>query len=195
MIKFGSLLLSLAILIVPLTAQASEQDELGGPEAFEVIKVKNWVNLRNEPTRKSPTFARVPRGAIVVHLGETLSAVDGPWFQVQYGVYIGYLRGDFLKALGPYGSGDTIKPPIYAPDLSKKTNATSCGGLVREGTSLETAIRGSFPEYTRVKVLEATDQWTGDYQWFKVAFKGGTAYQWGGIMSVDGPVQGSFMGC
>lgn len=95
----------------------------------------------------------------------------------------------------------TVDVAIKAPETNTSsqfpTDGRSCGGIMRNGPSMDKTKVASLKEGAEISILEQAgpidDQ---GYAWFKIKIGGKTGYQWGGILSVaKGQLSGAFVGC
>lgn len=74
--------------------------------------------------------------------------------------------------------------------------AGSWGGILRSGPGTNYRKVMSLREGERIVILERTNQFMGDYPWFKIQVRGRTGYKWGGILCSRGPqIEGTFQQC
>jgi hypothetical protein len=80
-------------------------------------------------------------------------------------------------------------------DVGALDSGMSYGGVLRSGPGMNYRRIGSLSEGDWIEVLEATDEWMGDYQWFYVNSPLGEGYHWGGIFCTRDELDGVLTTC
>lgn len=83
---------------------------------------------------------------------------------------------------------------LFAPACAAEFPAKgkSLGGVVRAAPGMASQRLGYLRENTPIVIVRKTDVTMNDYAWFQIEYRGGTAYQWGGLMCSDTPVEGLY---
>ena len=141
--KVFSLLIALFLLAAMLPASASIYD----PDAV-IMYVKtpdgNKLNMREEPDPSAKVISKIPYGAEVTVYSDFLGMV---WYHVQYGMFNGYVKTEFLTDRHPKPfitpiPKPTVKPtpkPTPTPTLSpaeliaREIESARSQGLVPQG--------------------------------------------------------------
>jgi len=71
----------------------------------------------------------------------------------------------------------------------------SYGGKLRGGPGMEFRQTGSLAEGDRLTIVRNTGVEMNGYDWFEVRVRGRMAFQWGGILCSDDPVDGIYKTC
>ncbi len=80
--------------------------------------------------------------------------------------------------------------------VSLPHKAGSWGGIMRSGPGTNYKKMASLREGENIVILERTNQFMGDYPWFKIKARGRIGYKWGGILCSRGPqIEGTFQQC
>lgn len=131
-----------------------ELEEVGQEENeyadLAIANVRNYVNVRQEPTTDSKIVGKIYSGA-VAHVLSTAGESDD-WFQVVSGNVEGYIKAEY------FFYGDDAAAVIddyvtrYATVLASRLN-------VRKEPDIEASRRGYLDRGERVKILENLGEW------------------------------------
>jgi hypothetical protein len=93
-----------------------------------------------------------------------------------------------------YGSNE---PPPAGSGGEFPVEAGSWGGIVRSGPGQQYGKVTSLAEGERITLIANTGEWSNDYPWFEIRFRGNRrGFQWGGIIcSIGDQVEGTFETC
>lgn len=131
---------------------------------------------------------------------------------------LNFIVGDYGVRIGPDGRSIKVHLPDFGeidcilqgggvdaapattaarpPERVDAFEARSWGGIVRAGPGQSFARVTSLKEGDPITVIERTDVILNDFAWFRVRFRGGEGYQWGGIVCPVGrEVPGAFSKC
>lgn len=79
---------------------------------------------------------------------------------------------------------------LPAPAAEFPIKGKSLGGVVRAAPGMQSRRLGYLRENTPINIVRKTDVVMNDYAWFQIECRGGSAYQWGGVMCAEKPVEG-----
>lgn len=94
----------------------------------------------------------------------------------------------YIKQLGEGQTASSPPPPPapMPPGDDFPVVAGSWGGVVRSGPGQNYKKVGSLREGQQVTLMGRSDVVEDGFPWFKIAYEGGTGYQWGGILCSAG---------
>lgn len=103
--------------------------------------------------------------------------------------------GDGSHTCSRVGAHAQTPPPSHQ-GVRLPAQAKSWGGIMRGGPGMNYRKLASLKEGEWITILERTDQFMGDYPWFKIKARGRIGYKWGGILCSVGPqIEGTFQQC
>jgi hypothetical protein len=96
----------------------------------------------------------------------------------------------YVKQLADQTPAPSPSPSAAVPAVSANDDfpavAGSWGGVVRDGPGRQYRQVDSLKEGEPVTLMGRSDVVEDGFPWFKISFKGGTGYQWGGILCSTG---------
>lgn len=117
---------------------------------FAIANVRNYVNVRQEPTTESKIVGKIYSGA-VAHVLST-AGENGDWFQIVSGNVEGYIKAEYFL----YGddAATVIDDYVtrYATVLASRLN-------VRKEPDIESSRLGYIDSGEKVKILENLGEW------------------------------------
>ncbi|NVK33977.1 MAG: hypothetical protein HWE23_05820 [Rhodobacteraceae bacterium] len=101
-----------------------------------------------------------------------------------------------LEILGDRLECELLKPSFQSSATTNHNEAgeliqrsgRSLGGSLRDGPGTNFSKLGSLAFGDTIVIVRNTNIVFDGYDWFEINYMGRTAYQWGGIMCVDGPL-------
>lgn len=186
------------ILIIAMPGRANAQMEsffCDGAISFNALFAPNGESVLLEFTGHDRfVLKQVPSGSGTRYAGRgyILHGKDNDWTLTPRGdetVRCARASSNSDDNYAPQGDDDEFQV-IFPID------GHSFGGNVRTGPSINRSQKDSLHEGDPITILSNTGQSMGEYDWFKIRFRGRIGYQWGGIMCAnDAEVPGILSVC